>query len=784
MNKPRRRSQKAGVALALIFVSLCGLLATDFYKRYETELDAFNLRHQSQKQALQGDVEAAIDVIKGLQTTTRSHLEHTGAFKTTYAKQLGPVAGRGGYGLTGLLAPADFDERLNLTGLGSLEAPGLMQELETVLSLEPMLKWVKGVYPETPWVYYLSARRFMAVYPYIPFEDFFMDDEFFGMDLYRLGTPEVNAGGSQYITPVYEDEAGQGLMVTIGAPVYMKDEFAGIVGFDLTLAALSKSIQKLHYRRDVQYLLNEAGEIIAQAGLVNPSAENFELVQLEKVRPGVLARFQKGSPEEHSFQHDGKLFHATRLSHTSWALVSERSKLVLIMDAALASLPLLLFLFALAFGVVMFVRERHYQERARTEVSLMQERDKLQSMVEEKTRDLREAKEAAEATTKAKSTFLANMSHEIRTPLNAVLGFARIGQSDSSDSAARTSFERILGSGELLLRVLNDILDFSKIEEGKLTLDDAPFMLVEAIEEARDMLVDQARRKSLSLSLEIDDKVPEWVSGDRFRVQQILLNLMSNAIKYTEHGSIAVVASWQSGNAGLKVADTGIGLTQEQLSRVFMSFEQADSSTIREHGGAGLGLAITYSLVELMGGTLNATSQPGRGSEFSVSIPLPLPLPLPLALGSVDTNLQDSVCETKRLDGSRILAAEDDSINRSLLEHLLSREGAQVIFAENGQEALDEIREHGASAFDLVLMDVQMPVMDGYEATRRIREIASGLPVIGLTAHALVQDEQKCLEAGMLAHITKPCEPDNLVRKILEHSRKSAATRAEVTRKG
>ena len=775
MNKPKRKVQKANVALSLIVASLFGLLATNFYSQYETELDTLHLRHKNQQQALQGDVETAIDVIQGLQTTARSHLEHAGAFKTAYGEKLGLVAGRGGYGLTGIPAPADFYERLNLTGLGSLEAPELMQELETVFSLEPMLKWVKGVYPETPWVYYLSARRFMAVYPYIPFEDFFMDDGFYDMDLYRLGTPEVNAEGSQYITPVYEDEAGQGLMVTIGAPVYMRDKFVGIVGFDLTLASLSKSIQALHYRRDVQYLLNESGEVIAQAGAVIPSAENFKPIQLEKVRPGVQVHLKTGSRGENSFYYDGKLFHATRIRHTPWTLVSERSQLAIVMDSALASLPLLLFLFALAVGVVMFIRERHYQELARAEESLLRERDKLQDMVEEKTRDLREAKDVAEAATKAKSTFLANMSHEIRTPLNAVLGFARIGQSDSSDSVACTSFERISRSGELLLRVLNDILDFSKIEEGKLTLEEAPFKLIEAIEEARDMLVDQARRKSLSLSLEIDGKPPEWVSGDRFRVQQILLNLISNAIKYTERGTITVVASWQSGIAVLKVTDTGIGLTQEQLSRVFRSFEQADSSTIREHGGAGLGLAITYNLVELMGGTLKAISQPGQGSEFSVNIPLPM------ALGSADTNLQASLCEAKCLDGLSILAAEDDSINRSLLEHLLTREGARVVFAENGQEALDRIWEHGVSAFDLVLMDVQMPLMDGYEATRRIREIAPGLPVVGLTAHALAQDEQKCLEAGMLAHITKPCEPDDIVSKILEHSGKSASTEAEVT---
>jgi CheY-like chemotaxis protein/anti-sigma regulatory factor (Ser/Thr protein kinase) len=270
-----------------------------------------------------------------------------------------------------------------------------------------------------------------------------------------------------------------------------------------------------------------------------------------------------------------------------------------------------------------------------------------------------------------------------------------------------------------------------------------------------------AKQKRLTYELEVASGLPGWLNGDAQRLQQILLNLLTNAIKFTRQGGVQLQIEPEGGHIVFKVTDTGIGMSAEQVARLFQPFEQADSSTTRKFGGTGLGLAISRNLAQLMGGEITVESAPGKGSAFALRLPL-IAVEAPLS-----AHVQPSASTEKRLAGLKLLAAEDVAVNRLVLEDLLLYEGAQVIFAENGQQALDKLEEAGVDAFDAVLMDVQMPVMDGLEATRRIREIAPLLPVIGLTAHALEEERDKCLEAGMVAHVTKPIDIDLLVAAIL-----------------
>ncbi|MCX7166847.1 MAG: PAS domain S-box protein [Rhodocyclales bacterium] len=408
---------------------------------------------------------------------------------------------------------------------------------------------------------------------------------------------------------------------------------------------------------------------------------------------------------------------------------------------------------------------RDITQRKQAENELVQHRHHLEALVQQRTLELELAKEAAEAASIAKSAFLANMSHEIRTPLNAVLGMARIGARDSAGRASNETFVRIQDSGAHLLRVINDILDFSKLDAGKLVVENRPFALAAAIANAASFVAGAAKQKGLNCEIDAAADMPEWVTGDAQRLQQILVNLLSNAIKFTERGEVRLRMAREGEDTYFKVIDTGIGMGAEQLARLFLPFEQADSSITRRYGGTGLGLAISRNLARLMGGDITVDSAPGAGSSFILRLPLPAAKPNLLAHDGPAGPAE------RRLAGLRILAAEDVEVNRLILEDLLSHEGAHVMFAEHGQQALERLEEAGVSAFDAVLMDVQMPVMDGLEATRHLREVAPALPVIGLTAHAFAEERDKCLAAGMVEHVTKPIDVDLLVAAILRHVR-------------
>ncbi len=404
----------------------------------------------------------------------------------------------------------------------------------------------------------------------------------------------------------------------------------------------------------------------------------------------------------------------------------------------------------------------------RTEDELIAYRDHLEHLVETRTAELAQAKQAAEAASLAKSLFLANMSHEIRTPLNGVLGLAQIGfRNNYGRKEAQETFSQILHSGKLLLTIINDILDFSKIEAGKLALEEVPLDPAQLVDDTLQGVTILASSKSIRLRAD-KAELPSSVLGDPVRITQVLYNLLSNAIKFTEHGEVTLSARVEGEQLLFIVSDTGIGISEETIKRLFQPFEQADSSVTRKFGGTGLGLTISHRLAKLMGGALSVESTLGKGSAFC------LRLPLKKSSQPVLVETWPNIPGNNRLSGLNLLVVEDNAINQLVLEDMLRAEGAKVSLAHNGQHALTAVA-HADKPFDAILMDIQMPVMDGLEATRHIKQQHPQQLIVGQTAHALTEEIEKCQDAGMAATITKPIDLEILVSTLLKLLARSAA---------
>ncbi len=415
---------------------------------------------------------------------------------------------------------------------------------------------------------------------------------------------------------------------------------------------------------------------------------------------------------------------------------------------------------------------RDITERKVAELALLELNATLEQKVAERTAQLAQAKAAAEMAARTKSEFLANMSHEIRTPMNAILGLTQLLQRDTLTPDQQDLLHKISAAGAGLLHIINDILDFSKIEARQMSLDYQPFALDGLLQQVENLLAGSAADKGLTLEFQRPEGPTEQLLGDGLRIQQILVNLASNALKFTERGRIElrVIPRQETAMAQrlrFEVSDTGIGISPAALAQLFQPFTQADASTTRRFGGTGLGLSISKRLVEMMGGTIGASSTPGAGSTFWFELPLarvatdapthtpPITAPAPAAPRG------------PRLSGLRVLGVDDNRLNLFLLERALQLEGASVHLAADGQQALQTLRAH-PGGFDVVLMDIQMPVMDGLTATREIRQDPAlrDLPVIALTAGVLGEEREAARNAGMDDFLAKPLDLTAMVAML------------------
>lgn len=593
-----------------------------------------------------------------------------------------------------------------------------------------------------------------------------------------------------------DEERGQ---ITISAPVYYKEQLSGTV---VSWGALEQLAQLL-YGENGTSGSNYQEILVSNAGLqqcavsCSPTLSEIFIRYLAQLPEDTLIDLRTASAAPKDITHLVAIRSAVTGTDLSIITLMDPQEIYGGENTSLYLYSFGIFMVVLLAGAIVLDRQRMKTERLQIdntalsneisrrillEEELIEKSDNLEKMAEELRITARKAEEA----TKAKSQFLANMSHEIRTPMNAIIGMSYLAQQGELSHKQREQIGYIHSAGESLLGIINDILDFSKVEAGKIVLEQVPFALNNTLHELIQLLQPKIEEKRLEFVFDNDDEILErdapLLVGDALRIRQVLTNIISNAIKFTETGFIRIgVASHRKENVVrvlFTVSDSGIGMNSDQISRIFEQFSQADATTTRQYGGTGLGMAIASRLVDLMGGRIDIESEPGEGTCFTVKIPFSIAL-------VNQRPLQDRRRPQNNyaaLRGAKVLLVEDNPVNRILTVELLVMQGVVVDTAENGESALDMLLSQPPDTYQVILLDLQMPVLDGFETAARIRSNPrfEALPIIAQSAHVMTFEKTRCRELGMNDCLNKPVDPATLWYTLLRFINKGISGAPEI----